>query len=258
MSIRAVLAVTVMTAAAAPQAEQRMVRRDLLVAAAASLSNLAAPLAQAVHERHGLDVRFTFAGSNTLARQIVEGARVDVFISADEVQMDVVERAGLVAPGTRVDVLGNQLVVIVNRGQVISVAGAGDLAAPGVARLAMGDPDAVPAGVYGREWLEAAHVWSLVRPRVVPLPSSPAVLAAVREGRATAGIVYATDARSDSSKSLVVAYRVDTAAAPAIRYPAAAMTRGRVADARTFLAFLQSTEAWRVFEDAGFLRPAPR
>ena len=169
--------------------------------------------------------------------------------------MDVVERAGLLAAGTRADVLGNQLVVIVNRGRPVSIAGADDLTAPGISRVAMGDPDAVPAGVYGRQWLEAARVWSLVQPKVVPLPSSPAVVAAVREGRATAGIVYATDA---ISSNLLVAHRVDTAAAPAIRYPAAAMSRGRVTDARTFLAFLHSDEAWRVFAAAGFLRPAPR
>jgi molybdate transport system substrate-binding protein len=102
----ALVVATLGLAATPAPAEQLLVRRELLIAATASLSQLAPALAQAVHERHGLDVRFTFAGSNTLARQIVEGARVDVFISADQAQMDVVERAGLVVPGTRVDVLG--------------------------------------------------------------------------------------------------------------------------------------------------------
>ena len=255
MSIRAALAVTVIAAGtASPYAAQRLVRHDLLVAAAASLSNVAAPLAQAIHERHGLDVRFTFAGSNTLARQIVDGARVDVFLSADDTQMDVVERAGLIVPGTRVDVLANELVVIVGRGHETLVQGARDLTRPEVARIAMGDPEAVPAGVYGRRWLEAAGVWSQVQPKVVPLSSSPAVVAAVREGRAAAGIVYVTDAVARSS-SVAVAYRVDRHAAPAIRYPAAVVAGGRIAEARTFIQYLLSADATRLFEAAGFVRP---
>jgi molybdate transport system substrate-binding protein len=247
-----VLAVAVMPL----HAEQRMVRRDLLIAAAASLSQLAPPLAQAVHNRHGLDVRFTFAGSNTLARQIVEGARIDVFISADEAQMDVVERAGLLVPDTRVDVLSNQLVVIVPRGAASRVGSPDDLAANGVRRVAMGDPEAVPAGVYGRRWLETVRLWAAVQPKVVPLPSSPAVVAAVREGRAEAGIVYQTDVQSAGAASPVaIALTVNPADAPPIRYPAAAIARGRVSDARAFLAFLQSDEATRLIEAAGFRRP---
>jgi molybdate transport system substrate-binding protein len=257
MSIRTALVLALIGAASPIGANQRMVRRDLLVAAAASLSGLAPALAKAVHERHGLDVRFTFAGSNTLARQIVEGARVDVFISADEAQMDVVERAGLVVAGTRVDLLGNQLVVIAPRGRPVRVASPDDLARAGVRYVAMGDPEAVPAGVYGRRWLETVRLWPTVRPKVVPLPSSPAVLAAVREGRADAGIVYLTDAAS-ASGAVVVAHTVAVADAPPIRYPAAALSRGRVADARTMMAFLQSDAAWVVFAAAGFVRPAAR
>jgi molybdate transport system substrate-binding protein len=238
------------------QADQRAVRRDLLVAAAASLSSVAPMLAQAVHARHGLDVRFSFAGSNTLARQIVEGARVDVFISADAAQMDVVERAGLIVPATRVDVLANELVVIVGPGRHALVRDGRDLVKPEIARVAMGDPEAVPAGVYGRRWLEAAGLWSQVQPKVVPLASSPAVVAAVREGRAAAGIVYLTDAMAGARESSVaVAYRVDRQAAPPIRYPAAVLTGGRVADARTFVDFLMSGEATPLFERAGFFRP---
>jgi molybdate transport system substrate-binding protein len=255
MSVRrAIVAVLLAVAATPTGAEQRMVRRELLVAAAASLGGLAAPLAQAVHDRHGLDVRFTFAGSNTLARQIVEGAPIDVFISADQAQMDVVERAGLVVPGTRVDVLGNQLVVIVPRGAPPRVGAPDDLAKPDVRFVAMGDPNAVPAGVYGRRWLESMRLWTEVQPKVVPLPSSPAVVAAVREGRAHAGIVYVTDATAE----VTIAHRVALADAPPIRYPAAAIARGRVADARTFIAFLQSAEAMKLSEAAGFRRPVGR
>src|SRR5687768_2050159 len=93
----------------------RPLRRDLLVAAAASLSDVATKLAQPLHDATGIDVRFNFGGSNTLARQIVEGARADVFFSADTAQMDVVERADRLVERTRVNVLSNQLVVITTR-----------------------------------------------------------------------------------------------------------------------------------------------
>src|SRR5687767_4318945 len=87
-------------------AAQRPVRRDLLIATAASLSLVSGELARGFHDAHGIDVRFNFAGSNSLARQIIEGARADVFISADEAQMDAVENAGRLAAGTRFDLLG--------------------------------------------------------------------------------------------------------------------------------------------------------
>lgn len=233
--------------AAAPQAGERPAARPLLVAAAASLSGVAPQLSRAARDEATLDLRFTFAASNTLARQIVEGARVDVFISADEAQMDVVERAGRLVPGTRANVIGNQLVLIsANAGTLAP----DDLAAPEIRRIAMGDPAAVPAGVYGRRWLERIGLWDAVMPKVIPLPSAPAVVVAVQQGRADAGIVYATDARTHDHPA---AHRVPPADAPPIVYPAAAIEGGRTAEARTFLEFLQGSAARRVFEAAGFL-----
>jgi molybdate transport system substrate-binding protein len=227
---------------------QRPVRRDLLVAAAASLSGMAPELTRAFHEASGIDLRFNFAGSNTLARQIVEGARVDVFISADDTQMDVVEHAGRLVAGTRVPVISNQLVLVVR--EPARVLRAEDLSTAGVRRVAMGDPAAVPAGVYGRRWLESVRLWNAVAPKVVPLPSSPAVVAAVAEGRADVGVVYASDAASRSG--IHIAHRVASADAPAIVYPAAAVTGGRIPLAQRFLAFLRDARAQEIFAAAGF------
>ena len=224
--------------------------RELFVAAAASLSVIAPSLSKALHDDTGIDVRFNFAGSNTLARQILEGARVDVFISADEAQMDLVDQSGRVVAGTRANVIGNQLVVIARGGGRLPVDSPDDLTQPGVRRIAMGDPRAVPAGVYARQWLEAIRLWSTIEPKVVPLASSPAVVAALREGRADAGIVYATDALAPN---LTIAYRVPVENAPRIVYPAAAITGGRIPVAREFVAWLQSASARRVFESAGFI-----
>ena len=225
---------------------QKRVRRDLLVAAAASLSQLAPQLSHAVHESEGVEVRFNFAASNTLARQILEGARVDVFISADSAQMDAVGKAGRLADQTRFDLLGNQLMVVL----ASPYQGTPEtfrpphLAHPAVRRLALGDPAAVPVGVYARQWLERVGLWRDVAGKVIPLPSSRAVLGAVREGRADAGIVYVTDGAAG--------YVVPGDEAPPIRYPAAAVAGARVEEARVFLNFLRSPEAARIFKQAGF------
>jgi molybdate transport system substrate-binding protein len=231
-------------------AAQRPVRRDLLVAAAASLSGIAPQLTRAFHDTSGIDLRFNFGGSNTLARQIVEGARVDAFVSADTAQMDVVERSGRVVAGTRVNVVSNQLVVIVGASPNPSGFAVDDLASARTQRVAMGDPAAVPAGVYGRRWLEAIRLWSMVEPKVVPLPSSPAVVAAVRAGRAAVGVVFASDAYG--RHDVRVAYVVPRDDAPEIVYPAAAIAGGRIPQARQFIEFLRSAAAQRIFESAGF------
>jgi molybdate transport system substrate-binding protein len=238
--------------AAAP----RHVSGEVLVAAAASLSALAPALSNAIRDETRIEPRFNFAGSNTLARQIVEGARVDVFISADESQMDLVEQAGRVVAGSRVNLLSNQLVVIVPQASRVPVSSAVDLNGASIRRLAMGDPRAVPAGVYGRRWLEAGRLWGSVAAKVVPLSSSPSVVAAVREGRADAGVVYLTDARGEPG--VRVAYTVPIGEAPPIAYPIAAITGGRVADARLVIAWLASASARRLFEAAGFRVPASR
>ena len=211
----------------------------------------------AKHDATGIDVRFTFAGSNTLARQIVEGARIDVFISADSAQMDVVERAGKLVPGSRVDVVSNQLVVITPAGQR-QQQWPDALGSVAVKRVAMGDPAAVPAGVYGRQWLETVRLWHDVAGKVVPLPTSPAVLAAVRSGHAQAGILYITDVAGDpQSQGVAIVHRVADADAPDIVYPAAAIVGSRVVDARRMVEFLGSEAALKVFVAAGF-RPRAR
>jgi molybdate transport system substrate-binding protein len=120
----------------------------------------------------------------------------------------------------------------------------------------MGDPAAVPAGVYGRQWLEAVRLWHSVEPKVVPLPSSPAVVAAVRAGRADAGVVFVSDALG--RRDISVAYLVPPHDAPEIAYPAAAITGGRIPMARQFIDFLRSAPAQRIFESAGFRPVGPR
>jgi molybdate transport system substrate-binding protein len=228
---------------------------SVLVSAAVSLSSVLEELGAQYTRDTGARVRFNFAGSNVLARQIVEGAAVDVFISADEAQMRVVESAGLVDAGTRVTLLTNQLAVVVRPGWNRVLHTLTDLGGADVRRLAIGDPTAVPAGVYARQALERAGVWPIVQRRLVPAVSVRAALAAVDEGNADAAVVYRTDVATAQRARL--AFLVPAAEAPPIVYPAAVITRApHAAAARAWLAWLRGADARPMFDRHGFGVPA--
>ena len=222
----------------------------LVVSVAASLSDVMSELARRHERATGQAVRLNVAGSNFIARQIVEGARADAFVSADETQMDVVERAGRLVPGTRVDLLTNQLVVIGRPGSPLKSGDPGTLASSQVRRVALGNPESVPAGVYARRWLEAQGVWPTVAPKVVPTMTVRAALSAARAGRVDAAVVYATDARNEPS--VPVLFRVPAGEAPPIIYPAAVVQGPNRVAAERFVAFLRSPEAGTVLQAAGF------
>ncbi len=162
--------------------------------------------------------------------------------------MDEVQAAGLVRPGDRVDLLSNRLVVVVPSGATTALPAPEDLAR--VRRLALGDPQAVPAGIYARQWLEKRGLWERLRDRVVPTLDVRAALAAVESGNADAGIVYETDAAI--SKRVRVALEVPEAEAPRIVYPAALLATAKGAPPRAFFESLRSPEARAVFERLGF------
>jgi molybdate transport system substrate-binding protein len=227
----------------------------LTISVAASLADVVGDLAKRYEGAGGGPIRINAGGSSALARQIREGAPVDLFISADEAQMAVAVKSGRILAGTQITLVTNQLVVIVPRGGA-SVVQPRDLATGSTKRIAMGHPESVPAGVYGRQWLEKLGLWAAVQPKVVPMSSVRAALAAVREGRADAAIVYATDARTTSDVRVV--YTVPAEEGPSIVYPAALVRGPREAEAARFLAYLQSPEARRIFEAAGFRAAAPR
>lgn len=229
-----------------------LIAATILVSAASSLTDVLSELARRYEEATGDRVMVNAGASNTLARQIVEGAPVDLFVSADETQMDVVERAGKLVPGSRVALLRNRLVVIVPASSRTPVAQARDLTSASVRRIAIGNPEGVPAGVYARSWLERIGLWSALQPKLVPMPTVRAALAAVREGRADAGIVYATDVRHETG--VRIAFEPSPAEAAAVIYPAALVRGPRQEAARRFLEYLQSDAAAAVFESAGFSR----
>jgi molybdate transport system substrate-binding protein len=222
----------------------------ITVSAAISLTDVMQEIGELYTSAGGGPVRFNFAGSNALARQIANGASVDVFVSADDAQMDVVERAGLVMPGTRSALVRNRLAVVVpsSRPRLRSVDA---LAAGDFRRIAIGDPEAVPAGVYARRWLEATGVWARVREHVIPTLNVRAALAAVESENAEAAIVYRTDAAR--SRRARVAYEVPRADTPPIVYVVAPRAGTPKAAARAFVAHLRSPAARAEFEKQGFL-----
>jgi molybdate transport system substrate-binding protein len=228
-------------------------RPDLLVFAAASLQTALDELTPQVEAATGVQLRASYAASSTLARQIENGAPADLFISADLDWMDYLAARSLIQPGTRVDLLGNHLVLIAPAGEpsTLRIAPGFPLAAAlGVnGRLAIADPDAVPAGKYARAALTALGVWDSVAGRLARAENVRAALLLVERGEVPLGIVYRTDAAVDPGVTVVS--RFPDATHPPIVYPAA-LTRSARAGAARVLAFLQGPEASAVFDRWGF------
>ncbi|HSD30186.1 MAG TPA: molybdate ABC transporter substrate-binding protein, partial [Vicinamibacteria bacterium] len=221
---------------------------EVVVFAAASLADALRLIEAAFEARTGHRVVLSLGGSNDLARQIRAGAPAEVFISASVERMDEVERAGLLRAADRVDLLSNRLVVVVPVAAPAALVTAEDLVS--VRRLALGDPEAVPAGIYARLWLEKRGLWERLRGRVVPTLDVRAALSAVESGNADVGIVYRTDAAI--SKRVRVVLEVPEGEAPRIVYPAALLASARGPAARVFFEHLRSREAAAVFERLGF------
>ncbi len=222
---------------------------ELNVSAAASLTDCLKELAPGFEKATGHTLVFSFGGSNDLARQIKAGAPADVFFSADKAQMDGLETAGLVRAQDRVDVLSNVLVAIVPATSALKLAAPGDLGSLG--RLALADPQAVPAGVYARTWLESIGLWDGLKDKVVPTLNVRAALAAVESENADAGIVYRTDAAI--SKRVRVAFEVPREKGPAIVYPLAPLTGSKKAGTPALVRYLTSAEARAVYARYGFV-----
>jgi molybdate transport system substrate-binding protein len=211
---------------------------ELRVSAAASLTDVLQELGAFYRQRTGTEVVFNFGASGTLARQIAAGAPADVFVSADERQMDRVPVA------IRCKLLSNVLVIVMPADRP------GTIDLRKARRVAIANPDTVPAGGYAKEWLVKRGLWAAVAPHLIPTDNVRAALAAVEAGHVDAGIVYRTDARI--LRRVRVAYEI--ADGPPISYPGAVL-RGAAnpADARRFLDFLISPFAQRVFRRHGFV-----
>jgi molybdate transport system substrate-binding protein len=234
---------------AAPAAAQ-----DVTVFAAASLKNALDDVAGQWNSETGKKAVISYAASSALAKQIVEGAPADLFISADLAWMDHVEKAALVTDGTRKSLLGNSIVLVAPKDSTVSVklAQGVDLAASLGAdgKLAMADVAAVPAGKYGKAALEKLGAWAGVEGKVAQAENVRAALALVSRGEAPLGIVYKTDAAADPAVKIVDTFPADSH--PAIVYPAAQLKGSKSPDAAAFLAYLGTAKATAAFEKQGF------
>ena len=227
---------------------------SVTVFAAASLSDSLEKIAAQYEKETHDKIVFNFAGSSLLARQIEEGAPADIFFSADEAQMDRLQNKGLILAGTRKSRLSNLLVIIVAADSSLSITAPRDLAKPSVGRVALADPQAVPAGVYAREFLTKEKLWDAVKPKVVPTANVRGALAAVESGNVEAAIVYKTDAAI--SKRVKIAYEVSRADGPKISYPMALLKDApQPASSKRFLQYLDSPAAGKIFVEFGFMAP---
>lgn len=242
------LAVALLLALAFGAPRPARAAEELLVFAAASLTNVLQEVVAAFEKTTHDRITFSFGASSDLARQIVAGAPADVFFSADAAQMERLVAVGAVAKDAVRTLLTNTLVVVVPQDAGTAIDGAAALAS--VQRLALADPTAVPAGIYARRWLEKAGAWSAVAPRVVPTLDVRAALAAVATGGADAAVVYATDATIEPR--VRVAIRVPAVDAPRITYVVAAVKTAKADEAQKLVDFLASPAARPVFERAGF------
>jgi len=230
---------------------------DLQIYAAASLSDALKEIAQAYEPASGDKLVFNLAASSALALQIKNGAPADVFFSADEAKMNDLAKAGVLAEDTRRSLLSNTLVIVTHVDGGASITRPDDLTSTSVGRIALAEPQTVPAGIYAKQWLQKIGLWKRVIDKVVPTENVRACLAAVEAGNADAGIVYQTDALL--SKKVKIAFAVSAAdpAAPKISYPLAVLKDAKhAAAARAFATHLASPAARAVFAKYGFL-PAP-
>jgi molybdate transport system substrate-binding protein len=256
--------------------------RDVLVFAAASLKNALDEVAAQWQRESGKKVAISYAASNTLIKQIEQGAPADMFISADldwmdygqqkglikQIEqgapadmfisadldwMDYGQQKGLIKPDTRSNLLGNRLVLVAPKDSNVTadIKPGFDLAAllKG-GRLAMGNVDAVPAGKYGKASLEKLGAWDGVKDKIAQAESVRAALLLVARGEAPLGIVYQTDAAADPTVKIVGTFPENTH--PPIIYPIALTKDSTNPDALAFLNFIRSPAARPIFERQGF------
>lgn len=222
---------------------------DVTVFAAASLKNALDKVVAGFEAETGHKATVSYAGSSALARQIELGAPADVFVSANSDWVDYLEGKGAVRAETRINLLGNQLVLISHTPQAALDWKAIDLATlMDGGRLAMAMVQSVPAGIYGKAAIENLGQWDEIAPLAAQVDNVRAALALVALGETPFGIVYATDALADPR--VHIAARIPGDSHPAIQYPAVAITTG---DATiTLMTYLQGAQAKSIFEKHGF------
>ena len=239
--------------ALAPSAVRAQANRPL-VFAAASLQDVLPTVGAALTASQSVPVRYSFGASSALARQIEQGAPADVFLPADTDWMDYLDQRNLIVRASRRNLLSNQLVLIAPQASTLRLRIGPHMPiarALRAGRLALADPNSVPAGRYAKAALTALGVWPEVETKLAPADNVRGALAFVARGEAPLGIVYATDARAEPRVRVIGVF--PPSSHPPIVYPGALTAHGREAQvAATFLGFLQTPRAAAIFRQAGF------
>ncbi len=222
---------------------------SILVLAAASMSNVLVEVGQEFENESGVEIGFSFGGSNALARQVELGAPADAVIFAGNGPMDGLEASGEIVAGSRLDLLRNRLVVIGDAGSS-PLAHIRDLISTD-GQVALADPVLAPAGLYAKQALEMSGLWEGLGSRIIPTLDVRAAVGAVDTGSAAFGLVYATDAANAGGVAVVL--EVPEELHDPIIYPAAIVVGGNGSDAAEFLEFLVSDDAKAVFMRHGFV-----
>ena len=228
----------------------------ITVFAASSTTEALTGLAKTFEASQHIKIRLSFAASSVLARQIEKAAPCDIFLSADQKWMDYLAEKKLIQPGSRRDILGNTLVIVrhADKKLTVTMEKGFDLAGAFTGRLAVGDPEHVPAGIYAREALQGMGWWEPLKTRLAPAENVRAALKLVELGETELGIVYASDAKS-SKKIAVAGVFPENSHAP-IRYPVA-LSVSSCREAKAFLDYLAGEDAKPVWTAAGFLPIGP-
>ena len=228
--------------------------KTLTVFAAASMKNALDDIDAAFTAKTGVKVAASYAASSTLAKQIEQGAPADIFVSADTDWMDYAIGKKDINEATRVNLLGNSIVLIAPKDSKIDNVAIGpgfDLAKlAGDGRIATGDVKSVPVGKYAKAALEKLGAWQAAEPKFAMAESVRAALTLVARSEAAVGIVYSTDAKVEPGVKIVGTFPADTH--PPIIYPVAATANAK-AEAAEYLAYLRSQPAKTVFEKYGFV-----
>jgi len=225
---------------------------EILVSAAASLTDVLNTINKGYQSKSKNTVRFNFGASSGLARQIAEGAPADIFFSADVPQMDTLDKKSLLEPGTRKNLLSNQLVIIVPADSKLPISSPRDLLNADVKRIALAEPSSVPVGVYTREYLTNDGLWEQVKERIAIVQDVRATLASVESGNVEAGFVYKTDAAVSNKVRIV--YEVPLDKGPKIIYPVAIVKESKQKNAAgDFLSYLVTPGSKELFKKYGFI-----
>lgn len=228
--------------------------KDLTVSAAASLTEAFTALGKAFEVAHpGVKITFNFAASGPLAKQIEQGAPVDVFASANQKWMDTMVEKGFIDVATRADFVKNDLVLAVPKTNKAKVATVEDLQGDAVKAIAIGTPESVPAGQYTKKYLEKQNLFTILQPKFVFAESVRQVLDYLRRAEAEAGFLYRTDAyKEKDAVTVLLAVPLDEP----VTYPIAVTKNSAAAEeARAFVEYVRSAEALNTLESFGFQKP---